>query len=455
MKNLLVAAGTCALLALPAAEAADMTPTVAQDNPLLAPWSGPYGGVPPFDRARVDGLAPALEAGMAQQLAEVDRIANDPAAPTFANTLAALERTGRTLDRVSTVYGIYVANLNDDAVQVVEREMSPKLAAFSDRITQNATLFERIAKVYETRTEAGLTPEQQRLSWLYYTNFVRAGAKLDAPAKQRLSEINQELAGLFTQFGQNVLKDENEQAVLIEREADLAGLPPAVRDGMAQVADARGHKGSWAVANTRSSVEPFLTYAENRPLREQVWRMFIMRGDNGGPTDNNATITRILQLRAERARVLGYPTHAHWRLENSMAKTPDRAMDLMQAVWPAAVGRVHEEVADMQKIADAEHAGIRIEPWTIATTPKRSASRSTTSTSPRSRPICSSTSCATACSTWRGSCSASTSGRWPRAGCRSITPTYVSGKSTIRRAASSGCGTSTRTRARASARAPG
>ncbi len=363
MKNLLVAAGTCALLALPAAEAANMTPTVAEDNPLLAPWPGPYGGVPPFDRARVDGLAPALEAGMAQQLAEVDRIANDPAAPTFANTLAALERTGRTLDRVSTVYNIYVASLNDDAVQVVEREMSPKLAAFSDRITQNAKLFERIAKVYETRTDSGLTPEQQRLSWLYYTNFVRAGAKLDAPAKQRLSEINQELAGLFTQFGQNVLKDENEQAVLIEREADLAGLPPAVRDGMAQVADARGHKGSWAVANTRSSVEPFLTYAENRPLREQVWRMFIMRGDNGGPTDNNATITRILQLRAERARVLGYPTHAHWRLENSMAKTPDRAMDLMQAVWPAAVGRVHEEVADMQKIADAEHAGIRIEPW--------------------------------------------------------------------------------------------
>jgi peptidyl-dipeptidase Dcp len=365
MKHLLVTAGALALLALPGAEAADTMPKtkLAADNPLLATWTGPYGGVPPFDQAKVQHLKPALEAGMAQQLAEIDRIAADAAAPTFENTIAALERTGRTLGRVDTVYGIYSSTLNDDAVQAIEREMSPKLAAFNDQITQNSKLFERIAKVYETRATAGLTPEQQRLTWLYYTNFVRAGAKLDADAKKRLSEINQELAGLYTKFSQNVLKDEEEQAVTIEKEADLAGLSPAVRDGLAQVAEARGQKGKWAVANTRSSVEPFLTYAENRALREQVWRMFVMRGDNGGPTDNNATITRILQLRAERAKLLGFPTHAHWRLENSMAKTPERAMELMQAVWPPAVARVREEVADMQKIADAEKAGIRIEPW--------------------------------------------------------------------------------------------
>jgi peptidyl-dipeptidase Dcp len=365
MNHLLVTAGALALLALPGAEAADtmpLTKTVA-DNPLLATWTGPYGGVPPFDRAKVGHLEPALEAGMAQQLAEIDRIARDSAAPTFENTIAALERSGRTLERVSTVYGVYSSTLNDDAVQAVEREMSPKLAAFSDQITQNAALFERIAKVYESREKSGLTPEQQRLTWLYYTNFVRAGAKLDADAKQRLSQINQELAGLYTQFSQNVLKDENEQAVTIDAEAGLAGLSPAIRDGLAQEAEARGQKGKWAVANTRSSVEPFLTYADDRKLREQVWRMFVMRGDNGGPTDNNAIITRILQLRAERAKLLGFPTHAHWRLENSMAKTPERAMELMQAVWSPAVARVHEEVADMQKIADAEQAGIRIEPW--------------------------------------------------------------------------------------------
>ncbi|HWJ05389.1 MAG TPA: M3 family metallopeptidase [Steroidobacteraceae bacterium] len=361
MKTLLATAGACALLAISGAEAADMS--TPKDNPLLSPWAGPYGGVPPFDQAKVDQLAPALEAGMAQQLAEIDRIANDPAAPTFENTIAAMERTGRTLDRVGTIYGIYTSNLNDDAVSAVERDMAPKLAAFSDKITQNAKLFERIAKVYDTRTTSGLTPEQQRLSWLYYTNFVRAGAKLDAAAKQRLSAINQDLAKLFTSFGQNVLKDENEGVIFIDKEADLVGLPPAVRDGMAQAAEGRGQKGKWAIDNTRSSIEPFLTYAGNRALREQAWRMFVNRGDNGGATDNNATITQILQLRAERAKLLGYPTHAHWRLENSMAKTPERAMELMEAVWKPAVARVHEEVADMQKLADAEKAGIKIEPW--------------------------------------------------------------------------------------------
>jgi peptidyl-dipeptidase Dcp len=363
MKNLLATAGAYALLAFSVADADDMSQTAAVANPLLAPWAGPYGGVPPFDKAKVEQLKPGLEAAMAQQLAEIDRIVSDPAAPTFENTIAAMERTGRTLDRVSTVYGIFSSTLNDDAVQAVEREMSPKLAAFSDQITQNAKLFDRIARVYETRTTSGLTPEQQRLTWLYYTNFVRAGAQLDPAAKKRLSEINQELATLFTRFSQNVLKDENDGVLFIEQEAELAGLPPAVRDGMAQAAEARGKPGKWAVANTRSSIEPFLTYSDQRPLREQAWRMFVNRGDNGGATDNNVTITQILQLRAERAKLLGYPTHAHWRLENSMAKTPERAMELMQAVWKPAVARVHEEVADMQKIADAGKAGITIEPW--------------------------------------------------------------------------------------------
>ncbi|HET7204366.1 MAG TPA: M3 family metallopeptidase [Steroidobacteraceae bacterium] len=363
MKHLLAMAGAFALLALPVAEADDMSQTAPAANPLLAPWTGPYGGVPPFDQARVHQLRPALEAGMAEQLAEIDRIVSDPAAPTFDNTIAALERTGRTLDRVGTVYGVYSSTLNDEAVQAVEREMSPRLAAFSDQITQNVRLFDRIARIYEARETSGLTPEQQRVTWLYYTNFVRAGARLDADAKKRLSEINQELARLYTQFSQNVLKDENEQALVIEQEADLAGLPPGVRDGMAQVAEARGQKGKWAIANTRSSVEPFLTYSANRKLREQAWRMFVNRGDSGGATDNNEEITQILRLRAERARLLGYPTHAHWRLENSMAKTPERAMELMEAVWKPAVARVHEEVADMQKIADAEKAGITIEPW--------------------------------------------------------------------------------------------
>jgi peptidyl-dipeptidase Dcp len=364
MKSILATASACALLAFSSVEAAEMNTAAATPaNPLLAPWTGPFGGVPPFDKVKITDLQPALEAGMAQQLAEIERIARDPAPPTFENTIAALERTGRTLDRVSTIYGIYGSTLNDDAVQAVERDMEPKLAAFRDQITQNQPLFERIEKVYEGRAEAKLTPEQERLTWVYYTNFVRSGAKLDAAGKKRVAEINQELAKLFTTFGQNVLKDENDGVIFIEKEADLAGLPQAVRDGMAQGAEGRGQKGKWAIANTRSSVEPLLTYADNRALREQAWRMFVNRGDNGGATDNNSTITRILQLRAERAKLLGYATHAHWRLENTMAKTPDRAMELMEAVWTPAVARVHEEVADMQRLADAEKAGIKIEPW--------------------------------------------------------------------------------------------
>ncbi len=338
------------------------TPT-APANPLLAPWTGPYGGVPPFDRIEVADLQPALEAGMTQQLAEIERVANDPAAPTFENTIAAMERTGRMLDRVNTVYGIYSSTLSDAAVQAVEREMAPKLAAFSDRITQNPKLFERIEKVYETRATAGLTPEQQRLTWVYYTNFVRAGARLDAAGKKRTAEINQELAKLFTTFGQNVLKAENEGAIYLDQESELAGLPQGVRDGMAQDAEGRNQNGKWAIVNTRSSIEPCLTYADNRALRERAWRMFVSRGDDGGATDNKGTITQILQLRAERAQLLGFATHAHWRLENTMANTPELAMQLMEAVWTPAVARVREEVADMQQVADAEGAGIRIEPW--------------------------------------------------------------------------------------------
>jgi len=366
MKTLLVTAGACALLTVSAPGGAEMmsadTPA-APANILLAPWTGPYGGVPPFDQVRVADLQPALEAGMTLQLAELDRIASDPAAATFENTIAAMERAGRALNRVGTVYSVYSSTLNDEAVQAVERVMAPKLAAFRDQITQNQPLFERIAKVYETRETAGLTPEQQRLTWVYYTNFVRAGAKLDATAKKRTAEINQELASLFTAFSQNVLKDENDGVIYLDQQSDLAGLPQGVRDGMAQDAEGRGQKGKWAIANTRSSIEPFLTYSDHRALRERAWRMFVNRGDSGGATDNNATITRILQLRAERAQLLGFPTHAHWRLENTMAKTPERAMELMEAVWAPAVARVHEEVADMQRIADAEKAGIKIAPW--------------------------------------------------------------------------------------------
>jgi peptidyl-dipeptidase Dcp len=336
--------------------------TETTTNPLIAKWEGPYGGVPPFDKVQVALFKPALEAAMTEQLAEIDKIANNTAPPDFENTIAAMERAGNAYDRASTLYFIWASNMSTPEFQTVQREMAPRLAAFQDKITGNEALFKRIDAVYNSPDKAKLTPEQQRLTWLGYTNFVRSGARLQTEAKARLSQINQQLAGLFTKFSQNVLAEETDQFMVLKEE-DLAGLPPSVRDAAAAAAESKKQPGTWVIMNTRSSVDPFLTYSDRRELREKAWRMFINRGDNGGEHDNNATITEILQLRAERAKLLGYQTHAHWRLENSMAKTPERAMELMEAVWKPAVTRVHEEVADMQALADKEGAKIKIDPW--------------------------------------------------------------------------------------------
>jgi peptidyl-dipeptidase Dcp len=334
----------------------------ADPNPLLSEWTGPYGGLPPFDQVKVEYFKPALEAAMAENLTEIDKIANDSAPPTFENTIVALEKAGQTLDRVGTVYAVWQSTMSSPDFQVVQREMAPKLAAFSDKITQNEKLFNRIETVYNSPEKKKLNGEQQRLVWLDYTNFVRSGAKLDAKSKARLTEINQQLATLFTKFSNNVLWEEGNQFVQIKNDADLAGLPQSVRDAAAAAAAEKKQEG-WLIINTRSSVEPFLTFSDRRDLREKVWRMFIMRGDNGDEHDNNATITQILQLRAERAKLLGYQTHAHWRVENQMAKTPERAMDLMMAVWKPAVQRVHEEVADMQALVAKEGSTFQIAPW--------------------------------------------------------------------------------------------
>ncbi|WP_375418337.1 M3 family metallopeptidase [uncultured Hymenobacter sp.] len=337
----------------------------ADQPPLLQPWAGPYGGVPAFDKVKVADFKPALEAAMAESLGEIQAIASNPQPANFENTIAALERSGRTLDRVQAVYGVWSSALNDAAFSAVEAEMAPRLAGFSDQITQNAALFKRIEAVYKAPQTKKLTAEQQRLTEVRYKEFVRAGAQLDAPAKARLSQLNQTLAGLFTKFSQNVLAEEAGLSVELKTEADLAGLPPSLREGAKATVATRQSSAVGVIANTRSSVDPFLTYSDQRALREKVWRMFVSRGDNGGQYDNNALITQILKLRAERAKLLGYPTHAHLRLDNTMAKTPENAMKLMLQVWEPAVARVHEEVADMQALAKKEGApaGFKVEPW--------------------------------------------------------------------------------------------
>ncbi len=339
------------------------TDVPASDLPLLAPWPGPYGGLPPFDRLQAADFAPALRAAMAAKRAEIAAITADPAPATFANTVLPLERSGEALNRVRALFNVYGSSMNSGPMRALQSELSPELAAFGDEIVQNEGLFRRVEAVYEARETSGLTPEQQRLTKVIYDRFVRQGAALDGARKARLGEINQELARLYTAFSQNVLADEEEQVLLLERPEDLAGLPDSLRESAARAAADRGRPGAWAIANTRSAMEPFLVNSTRRDLRERGWRLWTQRGDNPGPHDNKPLIARIMQLRAEKAALLGYETYAHWITADNMAKTPDAAMALLMKVWPAAVARAREEIAEMQAAADAEGGGFALAPW--------------------------------------------------------------------------------------------
>jgi len=336
---------------------------VSEDqNPLLQPWSGNYGGYPAFDKVKIKDFLPAFEVAMKEGLNEIEKIANNPAPPTFENTMLELEKSGHSISRLIAIYGVWSSTMNSDEFQNVETIIEPKLSEYSDKIAQNSKLFKRIEKIYTSEEYKTLSTEAQRLTYLKYSGLVRNGARLNETDKAKLSNYNQALAALYTKFSQNLLSDENDKIVVIENKTDLKGLSKDLVDAAAS-AGVGVNKGKWVINNTRSSVDPFLTYAENRDLREKVWRMFISRGDNGDKNDNNSTIVEILKIRALRAKLLGFKTHADWRLDNSMAKTPENAMKLMMDVWKPAILKVKEEVADMQAIADKEGKNIKIEPW--------------------------------------------------------------------------------------------
>ncbi|HEY0047239.1 MAG TPA: M3 family metallopeptidase [Flavobacterium sp.] len=338
-------------------------PVAAQNNPLLQDWKGPNQGAPAFNEYRVEHFKPALELAMQEELKELQQIADNPKPATFENTIAAIEKTGKKLQRVMAVYYVYGSNISTPEFEAVQTEMEPKLASHRDQKIQNTKLFKRIEQVYNLREKAKLTPEQQRVAFKYYENYVLEGAKLDASSKTKLATLNQELAGLFTKFSQNLLAEENNQCLELQSASDLKGMPEDFKAAAMAKAKADGLKAVACIENTRSSVEPFLTYAENRQLREKAWRMFVNRGDNGNANDNNAVITNILRLRTQRAKLLGFETHADWKLSNTMAKKPENAMKLMMDVWQPAVAQVKAEVADMQKIVDAEGGKFKIEPW--------------------------------------------------------------------------------------------
>ena len=344
--------------------AQENTVNQGENSVLLKEWDGPYGGVPPWKSIRIDDFQRAFDAAIAMSAADIDAIANNPEPATFENTIIPMEKSGQALDRLDRLFGVHQSNLNVGAIPDIEKAVVPLLSKHADSITQNKKLFQRIADIYEGDEMKSLNEAQQRLVEKQYKDFVRRGAKLSTEEKAKLSAINTRLAGLFTQFSQNVLADEGGPFTEVADESGLQGLPPSVVDAMAAAAAERDETDAkWVVNNTRSSMEPVLTYSQDRGLREQVWRTYYNRGDNGDAQDNNEIITAILKLRAERAKLLGYETHAHWRLEPQMAKTPENAMNLMLQIWPKAVARVKEEVADMQAIADAEGSQITIEPW--------------------------------------------------------------------------------------------
>jgi peptidyl-dipeptidase Dcp len=331
-------------------------PVVTPKAVLLQPWTGPYDGVPPWDKVTPANLREALMEAMTLARADVAAVANNPEAPTFANTLVATELWGAPLEQVVNIYSVMTGNIGGDEYDALDTEISPLLSAFFDEISFNDALFQRVKTVADNADAMGLNAQQKRLAVRSRDNFIRSGANLDAAGKAELGRINTALSNAFTRFGQKVVADENAWTV-IPTEAGTAGLPASNKAAAAAAAKSKSIPG-WIVMNTRSSVDPYLTFADDRALREKVWRKFVDRGDNGDANDTNATIAEIVKLRDQRAKLLGYKNHAELRMQDTMAKTPAAAQSLMDRVWAPAKARVVEEVADMKAVA-----GFEIEPW--------------------------------------------------------------------------------------------
>jgi len=331
-------------------------------NPLLEPWTTPFE-MPPFDRIRIEHFVPALDKGFALNRREIAAIAGDPHKPTFANTIEALERAGDLLERVSAVFYNLAATDTNPEIQAIERALAPRFARHGMHIYQNEALFARVDTLFRKRKRLGLNEEQLRVLERYHRAFVKAGAGLPPKAKKRMAAIAARMSVLATRFSQNLLADEQAFVMVLDGEADLAGLPPAVRAAAAQTAADRGHPGKHAITLARSSIEPFLEYSARRDLREKAFKAWIMRGANGGETDNRRIVSEILRLRAERARLLGFRTAAQSALEFSMAKTPEAVRRLLMEVWEPARARAAEERAELQEAVRAEGGNFALAPW--------------------------------------------------------------------------------------------
>ena len=355
----------CATAAETPTAAVKAEPTAAQApiaNPFFAPSTLPYQ-YPRFDQIKDSDYAPAFEEGMRQQRAEMDAIANDPEAPTFENTIVAMERSGQLLTRVANVFFNLAGANTNDAMQAVQREISPKLAAHSDAINLDPKLFARVKALYDNRAAMTMDPESARLLERYHTDFVRAGANLSDQDKETLKTMNAELAKLSTDFGQNVLKEVNASALVVDTKEELAGLTDAQIEAAAAEAAKRELPGKYVITLLNTSGQPPLDSLENRGVRERLLKASLARGSRGNEFDTTAIVARTAKLRAERAALLGYPDHATYVLEDETAKTTKAVNDMMAGLAPAAVANARKEAADMQKVIDAENGGFQLAAW--------------------------------------------------------------------------------------------
>jgi len=335
------------------------SPSAAQ-NPLLATRTGAFE-LPPFAAIEPGHFRPAFERALAAHRAEIDVIAANPAAPSFDNTITALEKSGRELESVANVFFVLAGADTSDEIEAIERDVSPMLARHNNALYLNRTLYARIAALYAKRETLDLNAEQARVLERYHTRFVRAGAALEKPAQERLAAINERLASLGTQFGQNVLADEKSFVMLLE-EGDLAGLPDFARAAARAAAEERGQAGKYAITLARSSIETFLQFSSRRDLREKAFQAWIRRGENGGATDNRAPIAEMVALRAERARLLGFASFADYRLDDQMAKTPAAARRLLDDVWGRARAKAAAERDALQALIAKEGGNFALAP---------------------------------------------------------------------------------------------
>jgi len=332
-------------------------------NPFFTDYDTSFQ-IPPFEEIKMEHYKPGFEQGMQEHLDEINDITDNKDAATFENTIVALERTGETLDKVSDVFFNLLSSNTNDQMDSLAQEISPKLSAHRDTILLNKDLYSRVKSVYDSRTTLNLNPEQTRLIEETHKYFVRAGIQLDEQSMERLKEINQQLSSLSVQFDQNLLKETNEGFVLVIEDKDqLDGLPKDVVDQASALAESEDHPGKWLFKPTRASMYPFLTYSTERDLREKLYNSYVKRGDNNNDRDNKNIAIEMSALRIERAKLLGYDTHADFVLENNMAKNTKRVNELLNKVWKPALSRAKQEVREMQDLIDSEGGNFKFAAW--------------------------------------------------------------------------------------------